>query len=517
MQSTMNSEWPKITLTDIYEIRSGLSKPKSEFGSGYDFVSFKDVLDNYFLPKYLNSLVQSSEKEQENCSVVRGDVFLTRTSETQDELAMSSVAIRDYENATFNGFTKRLRPKNENIIHPEYAAYFFRSPRFRQQVNSMATLSTRASLNNEMISKLYISVPPLNTQKAIGKILKTLDDKIELNRQTNKPLESLARAIFKSWFVDFDPVRVKRDGSKNEGDKATPYSLSPDILDLFPDSFQDSELGEIPVGWEVGQLNAIGKNVRDSVSANDLNDADNYIGLEHIPRKSISLHEWESSDIVTSNKYRFDEGDVLFGKLRPYFHKVGIPPIAGICSTDILVWRAKNSNYQEYLLMYLSSNELVEYATQVSTGTRMPRANWKDLEKYPIVNPGPALIEEFSKLVKPMVAKIHSNIWDEHGAYQVLGIDEQEKAFYDILRALTVKYDFLYPDEKLIPLSKEVKTLVEDKTRYTDWQSRDDIKAELKVDLILKLAQHGYPPVDREEVYKEIFEQAENYKRHRTK
>jgi type I restriction enzyme R subunit len=71
------------------------------------------------------------------------------------------------------------------------------------------------------------------------------------------------------------------------------------------------------------------------------------------------------------------------------------------------------------------------------------------------------------------------------------------------------------PDEKLIPLAKEVKTLVDDKTKYTDWQNRDDIKAELKVDLILKLSQHGYPPVDRNEVYREIYEQAENYRKHR--
>ena len=90
----------------------------------------------------------------------------------------------------------------------------------------------------------------------------------------------------------------------------------------------------------------------------------------------------------------------------------------------------------------------------------------------------------------------------------------EEKAFYDILKALTIKYDFIYPDEKLIELSKKVKTVVDDKARYTDWSQRDDIKAELKVDLIILLAENDYPPVDRDEVYKEIFEQAENFKKH---
>nr|WP_320016201.1 type I restriction enzyme endonuclease domain-containing protein [uncultured Desulfobacter sp.] len=96
-----------------------------------------------------------------------------------------------------------------------------------------------------------------------------------------------------------------------------------------------------------------------------------------------------------------------------------------------------------------------------------------------------------------------------------IGIDFEEKAFYDILKALTIKYDFGYPEDQLITLAQKVKVIVDDKAKYTDWSQRDDIKAELKVDLIILLAEHGYPPVDRDEVYKEIFEQAENFKRNK--
>lgn len=105
----------------------------------------------------------------------------------------------------------------------------------------------------------------------------------------------------------------------------------------------------------------------------------------------------------------------------------------------------------------------------------------------------------------------------EKESFSEMGIDFEEKAFYDILKALTVKYDFVYPEDKLISLSKSVKSVVDDKASYTDWSRRDDIKAELKVDLILLLAKYGYPPVDRDEVYKEIFEQAENFKKYNTK
>jgi len=104
----------------------------------------------------------------------------------------------------------------------------------------------------------------------------------------------------------------------------------------------------------------------------------------------------------------------------------------------------------------------------------------------------------------------------EHESFADLGIDLEEKAFYDILKSLAIKYDFEYPDDKLIALSQAVKVVVDDKVKYTDWSQRDDIKAELKVGLILVLAEHGYPPVDRDEVYKEIFDQAENFKKYQS-
>jgi type I restriction enzyme, R subunit len=105
---------------------------------------------------------------------------------------------------------------------------------------------------------------------------------------------------------------------------------------------------------------------------------------------------------------------------------------------------------------------------------------------------------------------------EEKESFGEMGIDFEEKSFYDILKALATKYDFTYPEDKLIKLAKAVKVVVDDKAKYTDWSARADIKAELKVDLIILLAENGYPPVDRDEVYKEIFEQAENFKKYQT-
>ena len=109
---------------------------------------------------------------------------------------------------------------------------------------------------------------------------------------------------------------------------------------------------------------------------------------------------------------------------------------------------------------------------------------------------------------------LYHDLVKEKGSFADLGIDFEEKAFYDILKSLCVKYDFTYPEEKLLNLSKQVKVVVDDKAKYADWNQRADIKAELKVALILLLAENGYPPVDKDEVYKEIFEQAENFKKY---
>ena len=108
---------------------------------------------------------------------------------------------------------------------------------------------------------------------------------------------------------------------------------------------------------------------------------------------------------------------------------------------------------------------------------------------------------------------LYNELREEMASFGEMGIDFEEKAFYDILISLAQKYDFTYPEERLTDLAKEVKKVIDDKAKYTDWNKRDDIKAELHFDLIILLDEWGYPPIDRDEVYKEIFDQAENFKR----
>ncbi|MCP4698947.1 MAG: restriction endonuclease subunit S, partial [Gammaproteobacteria bacterium] len=282
---------------------------------------------------------------------------------------------------------------NRGIADPLFVFYFFISNTGKHELLKNASQVGTPGIATPLTSlkSIRISLPSLPEQRAIAHILGTLDDKIENNRRMNATLEAMAQALFKSWFVDFDPVRAKTEGHEPEG-------MDADTAALFPDRLVDLELGEVPEGWEVGNFAGYADNIRNGTDPSVLDQDTPYIGLEHMPQKSIVLDEWDTAKKITSNKSMFEKGDILFGKLRPYFHKVGIPAISGICSTDILVIRPRHNDYRMFVLCISSSTDFVDYANLRSTGTRMPRANWKDIANYPVFLPDKRIIQEFNKI-----------------------------------------------------------------------------------------------------------------------
>lgn len=193
--------WERYKLGDLYAVHNGLSKGRKYFGSGYGFLSFSTVFNNYFIPDELSDFVRSTEKEQKNYSIRRGDVFVTRTSETSDELGMSCVALKNYPHATYNGFTKRLRPTTDKVL-PEYIGYYMRMPSFRRKFMAFSTMTTRASLKNEDLLGLEVELPNYDKQTSIANVLMTYDDLIENNQKQIKLLEEVAQRLYKEWFVD---------------------------------------------------------------------------------------------------------------------------------------------------------------------------------------------------------------------------------------------------------------------------------------------------------------------------
>ena len=404
--SSLPDGWKEYPLTELYDVRSGLSKHHSDFGFGYGFLSFKDVFYNYFVPNKLSELVNSTKKERELCSIKTGDVFLTRTSETMDELGMSCIALKDYECATFNGFTKRLRPKTNIEIIPEYAGYFFRSPKFRNEVTAMSSLCTRASLNNEMLGRLKIILPSIEEQSAIGHILKSLDDKIELNQQMNQTLEAIAKAIFKSWFVDFDPVRAKMEGRQ-------PVGMDAATAELFPDSFEESSLGMIPKGWRVVQLpEVIEVNPTRSLSKGQIAP---YLDMKNMPTQGHRPDNWIDRPFGSGTK--FINGDTLIARITPCLENGKTAFVdflengqVGWGSTEYIIFRPKPPLPLEFAYYLARSEDLKVFAIQNMTGSSGRQRTPSDcFWNYLIALPSREVAIEFEKIVRSLMTKITSN------------------------------------------------------------------------------------------------------------
>lgn len=298
--------------------------------------------------------------------------------------------------------TNLYKVANRSRISNRFLYWLLRGNEYRARILGCAKGTTVRMLTKDAIEDFRFLCPPADERNAITAVLDALDDKIELNRKMNETLEAIARGLFKSWFLDFDPVRAKAEG-RDPG-------LPAHIADLFPDCFENSELGEIPASWATANLGDIADNPRRTIKPAEIEEETPYIALEHMPRECIALSEWGSADGIGSSKFAFAKHEILFGKLRPYFHKVGVAPVDGICSTDILVIQPRTPNWFGLVLGHASSREFVRYSNAGSTGTKMPRTSWTDMRKYPVVLPPEPLARAFTDLICPMIDRIIGSV-----------------------------------------------------------------------------------------------------------
>ena len=224
-------------------------------------------------------------------------------------------------------------------------------------------------------------VKEASVQKQIASILTAYDDLIENNRRRIQLLEQAARLLYKEWFVHLrfsghEHVKIK-DG--------------------------------VPEGWKRKTLGDLCEEVRESVSPEALEPDTTYIGLEHMPRRSITLNEWGKAEQVTSSKHRFREGEILFGKIRPYFHKVGIALVDGIASSDAIVIRPMEDKLREFVLLTVSSDGFVALTSQtMKEGSKMQRADWKQMQQHIVPLPPDGLLSTFNSVIEFIVKQLKS-------------------------------------------------------------------------------------------------------------
>jgi len=250
----MTGEWELVPFEQLLfePVRNGIYKPKEFHGRGVKIVNMGELFAYPRLHSVSMKRVELNDSELKRFMLSEGDLIFARRSLTAEGAGKCSVVLELDEPTTFESSIIRARPDQEKAV-PLYLYYFFNSSSGLHSLDTIRRQVAVAGITGGDLAKLPIPVPPIPEQRAIAHILGTLDDKIELNRRMNETLETIAWAIFKSWFVDFDPVRAKMSGEAPES-ICQRLGLTPDLLALFPDRFKDSELGEIPEGWNVTKV-----------------------------------------------------------------------------------------------------------------------------------------------------------------------------------------------------------------------------------------------------------------------
>ena len=390
----MPEGWMKTALGSICRFQAGDAFGRDEQGRSigdHPFIKVSDMnlLGNELYVARANNWVSGEEAQREyrlhpKDAVVFAKIGIALTYNRRRRLTRPTVIDNNMMSAV-------CCPE----IHPVWFYYLLSTIDF----NLISSGSALPYLTVKDLSRISVEVPSNKDQKAIASILGALDDKIELNRRMNETLEAMARAIFKDWFVDFGPTRAKMEGRP-------PY-LAPDIWSLFPERLDNEGT---PEGWRAGKLGDVAHQVGQTVSPETLDPNTPYIGLEHMPRRSIALSDWEGAGKVTSGKLAFRKCDFLFGKLRPYFHKVGIAPLDGICSTDIVVLNARERSAAAFVLVCISQDEFVAFTDRTSDGTKMPRTSWGRMERYSVCLPDEAVLDAFNAITNPTLDRIVANI-----------------------------------------------------------------------------------------------------------
>lgn len=374
-------KWEKVKLGDLYTVHNGLSKGKKFFGTGFPFLSFSIVFNKLFIPEQLYDLVEVDEKERNIYSIKKGDVFITRTSETMEELGMSTVALKDYPNATYNGFTKRLRPITE-LLEPRFIGYYLRTPEFRGKFMAFSAMTTRASLTNDDLLNLEVPVPPLSVQQRIASILSAYDDLIENNQKQIKLLEEAAQRLYKEWFVDL----------------------------RFPGHEGVKVVDGVPEGWESCKLRDVAEINGRNIDENYPYDKINYIDIGSVRNgRILEKANYDLEEAPGRAKRIVQDGDVIWGMVRPNLRAYAMvlnPDKNDVFSTGFAVLTSKKVPFS-FLYCNVTTEEFVGYLVNCTNGAAYPAVKPIHFKEYNVSIPQNNLLNKFHNITEPYFRKIY--------------------------------------------------------------------------------------------------------------
>ena len=358
------------------------------------------MFNNYFLPEELPDLMDTSLKEQEIFSVKKDDVFITRTSETVDALAMSCVAVKDYPKATFSGFVKRLRPKTTGIVYSKYIAFFLRSKYFRKVLDCNTIMTLRASFNEDMFSFLYLYLPDYEEQVRIGDLLYKMEMKIRTNNKINDNLEQQLMLLYDYWFTQFD-------FPDNDGN---PYQTSGGKM-----VWNDTLKRNIPENWKVQSVisNCLSSIIKPGV---EIFNTKTYLATADVKGTSISTGTIVDYDGRESRaNMQPSINSVWFAKMKNsikhlYLNKEMQPIISSsILSTGFCGLQCNEISF-EYIASYVSNAYFEIHKDMLAHGATQEAVNNDDLAGVHIIIPEDTVLRAYHETTQAIYAQISKNI-----------------------------------------------------------------------------------------------------------
>ena len=394
--------WQKSTIGEIAEVIGGSTPStsnKENFGGHIPWLTPKDLSGphNRYISRGYRNL---SQQGLASCSaqLLPADAVMIST-----RAPIGYVAIAKNPIATNQGF--RSLVLRENIMVPEFVYYWLTGN--VETLERHASGSTFKEISGTALKSIRIPIPPLSEQRTIAHILGTLDDKIELNRRMNETLEEMARALFKSWFVDFDPVRAKMEGRDT--------GLPPDVADLFPDRLVESKLGKIPEGWEVKTLGDLCHKPQYGYTASA---KDKHVGPKFLRITDINKQAWIDWDSVpyceiteeNFDKYRLYKGDVLIARMADPGHGVMIEESQEVVFASYLIRFCPIHERHTRLLQYwLRSDGYWKLVSERGAGTTRASLNAKVLSEFPLVVPSVSVADAFEGQIASLRARVIVN------------------------------------------------------------------------------------------------------------
>jgi len=393
---------------ELFEVptRNGLTRPKEVRGTGVKMVNMGELFAH---PRLINAQmdrVPLNESEALRFLLKEGDLLFARQSLVLEGAGKCSIFKKDNEPVTFESHVTRVRLDPRKAA-PDFYYYYLQSYHGQSAIRSIVEQGAGASgIRGSDLERLDVLWRPVEEQRAIAHILGTLDDKIDLNRKMNETLEAIARALFKSWFVDFEPARAKAEGRDT--------GLPKEIADLFPDSFEDSELGEVPKGWRAVTLGDVASNASITFDFKRATDVV-FINTGDVLEGDF-LHSNKSSHVGLPGqaKKSIQPDDILFSEIRPANKRYAYVDFSAsnyVVSTKFMVINASKEIHPRLLYRILTRDEtLTEFQIQAeSRSGTFPQITFDSISYLPIVLPHMKVQEAFQKAVRDIDARIKVN------------------------------------------------------------------------------------------------------------